>query len=230
MKIFHIGVSACTLSALVRLGYYSRTCAFVDLTELVDVIASEAYDALVVDASRSTWLYSSISKLRKKGLAIPIIAMDVDSFGDWSMKRAEFLDAGGDDLIRHPETALEIAASIRAVIRRMRDRSSDERIFRYGNASLHVHFRKYEVSVNEVTPYLTAFELKILIFLAENISKPCSRTAISDYLHDFEECPDNNTIEVLITRLRKKLGNICADAVGMIETIRGVGYRLNTEQ
>ena len=230
MKIFQIGVSAPTLFELALQGYTTTTFASEDLSELIDAIDSEQCEVLLTDVSRCPWMRASISALRKKGLHVPIIGIGTGLFGDWSSTRARFLHSGGDDLIRAPESTAEIDASIRAVIRRMRDRSSDECVLSHKTASMFVDFRRLRISVNDEPLCLTARELKVLLFLAGNLCTPCSRSAIAEYLQEHEEYPDSNSIEVLMTRLRKKLGGICVDAVGMIQTVRGIGYRLNAEQ
>jgi two-component system OmpR family response regulator len=68
---------------------------------------------------------------------------------------------------------------------------------------------------------LTAQEFKVLAYLMHHRDKVVSRTQLTEHIYDQDFDRDSNTIEVFIGRLRKKLG------VEVIETVRGLGYRLS---
>jgi len=76
------------------------------------------------------------------------------------------------------------------------------------------------VTVNGDPIKLTAQEFKIVSYLAHHKDKVVSRTELTEHIYDQDFDRDSNTIEVFIGRLRKKLG------VPVIETVRGLGYRM----
>jgi two-component system OmpR family response regulator len=76
------------------------------------------------------------------------------------------------------------------------------------------------VSVDGQPVTLTAHEFKILSWLMHHPKEVASRTTLSEHIYSYNDDPDSNTIEVFVARLRKKM------PAGMIETVRGLGYRL----
>jgi two-component system OmpR family response regulator len=80
--------------------------------------------------------------------------------------------------------------------------------------------RSARVSVRGQPVRLTAQEYRLLAYLMHHPGRVVSRTELTEHLYDQDFDRDSNIIEVFVGRLRKKLGN------GVIETIRGLGYRL----
>jgi two-component system OmpR family response regulator len=76
------------------------------------------------------------------------------------------------------------------------------------------------VSVHGQPIRLTAQEYRLLAYLMHHPGRVVSRTELTEHLYDQDFDRDSNIIEVFVGRLRKKLGN------GVIETVRGLGYRL----
>src|SRR6478672_7668408 len=133
----------------------------------------------------------------------------------WSDKVAG-LDAGADDYLAKPFKTEELIARLRALIRRSSGNASSE--LKAGDIRLDTRSGKVTKAGEPVK--LTAQEYKLLSYLMHHKGKVVSRTELIEHIYDQDFDRDSNTIEVFVTRIRKKLG---AD---VITTIRGLGYSL----
>ena len=133
----------------------------------------------------------------------------------WSEKVAG-IDAGADDYVAKPFHVEELLARLRGVIRRSVGQASP--VLEWGNVALDTVAGRAFLDGNPLT--LTSHEFKLLSWLMHHPGEVASRTTLSEHIYAYNDDPDSNTIEVFIARLRKKL------PVGMIETVRGLGYRL----
>ena len=138
-------------------------------------------------------------------------------------KNAEYdriigLDGGADDFITKPFSMLELAARIRAVLRR--SESAAPREFALG--ALYVCPARHIVRVDGADVTLTNKEFELLCLLLENQGLVLSRASLMDHVWGMELERENRTLDVHIRMLRAKLG----PAGSLIETVRGVGYRM----
>ncbi|VAW03391.1 Two-component transcriptional response regulator, LuxR family, partial [hydrothermal vent metagenome] len=133
----------------------------------------------------------------------------------WSEKVAG-LDAGADDYVTKPFKIEEVLARVRALIRRAAGQASPE--LTCGSVTLNTNSSK--VTVDGMPVRLTAQEYKLLSYLMHHPEKIISRTELTEHIYDQDFDRDSNTIEVFVTRVRKKLG------VNIINTVRGLGYQL----
>ena len=138
-------------------------------------------------------------------------------------KNAEYdriigLDGGADDFITKPFSMLELAARIRAVLRR--SESAAPREFALG--ALYVCPARHIVRVDSADVTLTNKEFELLCLLLENQGLVLSRASLMDHVWGMELERENRTLDVHIRTLRAKLG----PAGSLIETVRGVGYRM----
>jgi DNA-binding response OmpR family regulator len=130
------------------------------------------------------------------------------------------LQAGGDDYVVKPFDFEELLARIRAIIRRRLPASSD--ILRAGPIALDQERRV--VTVNDSVVNLTLKEYELLRLFLVNPRHVLSRQLILDRVWGYDFFGDENNVEVYVAYLRRKLGD---GARHLIETVRGVGYRLN---
>ena len=133
--------------------------------------------------------------------------------------RVEGLDSGADDYISKPFGMMELAARVRAVLRRA-DSGDSSREYRIGPLSLCPDRHEIRVKGEEVA--LTYKEFTLLCLLAENRGRVLTRSVLMDRVWGLESEPENRTLDVHIRTLRSKLG----EAGSLIETVRGVGYRM----
>ena len=121
-----------------------------------------------------------------------------------------------DDYVTKPFHMEEVIARLRALIRRAAGQASPELTC----GPLRVDTRSGRASVDGNPVKLTANEFKVLTYLMHHQGKVISRTELTEHIYDQDFDRDSNTIEVFIGRLRKKL------EVELIQTVRGLGYRL----
>lgn len=176
--------------------------------------ATEPYDAVVLDLGLPNVDGMTIlERWREGGLSMPVLILTARD--RWSDKVAGF-DAGADDYVAKPFRVEELLARLRALIRRSGGLASP--VIEVGPVSIDT--RSSRVTLDGAPVKLTGQEYRLLAYLAHNIGKVLSRTELTEHLYDQDFDLDSNTIEVFVGRLRRKLG------AGMIETIRGLGYRM----
>jgi two-component system OmpR family response regulator len=175
---------------------------------------TEPYDAVVLDLGLPKLDGMSVlEKWRRDGRAMPVLILTARD--RWSEKVAGF-DAGADDYVTKPFQAEEVLARIRALLRRAAGHATAE----LSCGPLMVDTRTARVTVHGNPIKLTSQEYRLLSYLIHHKGKVISRTELTEHLYDQDFDRDSNTIEVFVGRLRRKLG------VDLIETVRGLGYRL----
>jgi len=177
---------------------------------------TEPYDAVLLDLGLP--IRDGITVLerwRADGKKMPVLILTARD--RWREKVAGF-DAGADDYVAKPFHVEEVLARIRALVRRAAGHASNELVC--GPLRLDVRASRVTVDGNPVK--LTAHEYKVLEYLLHHTGKVVSRTELTEHLYDQDFDRDSNTIEVFVGRLRKKLG------IDLIETIRGLGYRIDS--
>jgi len=176
---------------------------------------TESYDAIVLDLGLPEIDgLTVLDRWRKQGKATPVLVLTARD--SWSDKVAG-LDAGADDYVAKPFQTEELIARLRALIRRASGNASSELIA--GDVRLDTRSGKVTLAGDPVK--LTAQEYKLLSYLLHHKGKIVSRTELIEHIYDQDFDRDSNTIEVFVTRIRKKLGQ------DVITTIRGLGYSLD---
>lgn len=162
---------------------------------------------------------SILKKLRSKSLwkKIPVIML--------TAKGSEFdtvlgLDSGADDYVPKPFRMMELLSRIRAHLRRSDEVVEENKVLKLGILS--VDSQKHIVKVGEEEIVLTLKEFDLLHFLLENKGIVLTRAQILDRIWGYEFDGESRTVDVHIRTLRQKL----KDAGKYIETVRGVGYKL----
>ena len=177
--------------------------------------ANETYDAVVLDLGLPEIDGLTVLGMwRKEGRKFPVLVLTARD--SWSDKVAG-LDAGADDYLAKPFQTEELIARLRALIRRASGNSSSELVA----GPVRLDTRSGRVTLDGEPVKLTAQEYKLLSYLLHHMGKVVSRTELIEHIYDQDFDRDSNTIEVFVTRIRKKLG---AD---VITTIRGLGYSLD---
>ncbi|MCC6919404.1 MAG: response regulator transcription factor [Alphaproteobacteria bacterium] len=176
---------------------------------------TEPYDAVILDLGLPKMEgVSVLQKWRKSGKSMPVLILTARD--RWSDKVAGF-DAGADDYVTKPFYTEEVLARIRALLRRAAGHASSE----LECGPVRIDTRAAKVTVNGAVVKLTSLEYRLLAYLMHHQGKVVSRTELVEHLYDQDFDRDSNTIEVFVGRIRKKLG------VNVIETMRGLGYRLS---
>lgn len=175
---------------------------------------TEPYDAVVLDLGLPEMDgVTVLEKWRRDGKTMPVLILTARD--RWSDKVAGF-DAGADDYVAKPFFMEEVLARIRALLRRASGHASSE----MECGPLRVDTRTSRVTVNGTAIKLTSLEYRLIEYLMHHQGRIISRTELVEHLYDQDFDRDSNTIEVFVGRLRRKLGK------DIIETVRGLGYRL----
>jgi two-component system, OmpR family, response regulator PhoP len=161
-----------------------------------------------------------IRTLRAYGHTLPILILTAR--GKWEEK-VSGLEAGADDYLVKPFHMEELLARIKALLRRATGTGREELTF----GPLVLDTTGQTVTLDDAAVELTAFEYRLLEYLARRHGTVVPKAELADYLYPHDDDRDSNVIEVLIGRLRRKI-----DPDGSrnpIETLRGRGYRFNPE-
>ena len=180
--------------------------------------STETYDAAILDLGLPEIDgLTVLDRWRREKRNFPVLVLTARD--SWSDKVAG-LDAGADDYLAKPFQTEELIARLRALIRRASGNASSELIA----CDVRLDTRSGRVTLAGEPVKLTAQEYKLLSYLLHHKGKVVSRTELIEHFYVQDFVRDSNTIEVFVTRIRKKLG---AD---IITTIRGLGYQLDDPQ
>ena len=157
-----------------------------------------------------------VQKLRAEGRAMPILILTAR--GSWQDK-VTGLEAGADDYLVKPFEYPELAARVKALLRRSMKAVADVLVL--GPISIDVGAQAVKLAGAPLE--LTAFEYRMLEYLVRERARVVTKQELSDYLYPHGEDRDSNVLEVLIGRLRRKLDP--EGTLAPIETVRGRGYR-----
>lgn len=174
----------------------------------------ESFDAVVLDLGLPLMDgLSVLGRWRSGGMKAPVLILTARDA--WHQKVAG-IDAGADDYLTKPFHIEELLARVRALIRRAGGHASV--LLECG--PLVLDSRAGRLSVEGLAVPLTSHELRVLSYLMHHQGEVVSRTELTEHIYAQDFDRDSNTIEVFVARLRKKLPE------GLIETVRGLGYRL----
>ncbi|CAH2600334.1 Response regulator protein CarR [Rhodovastum atsumiense] len=175
---------------------------------------TETYDAVVLDLGLPKLDgLSVLRRWRASGRAMPVLILTAR--GTWTEK-VEGLNAGADDYLAKPFAMAELVARLHALIRRAHGHAQPE----IACGPLRIDIAGQAVTLEGMPVRLTAMEFRLLECLAHHLGRPVSKTHLTEHLYAQDFDRDSNTIEVIVGRLRRKLGD------PLIETVRGQGYRL----
>jgi two-component system response regulator QseB len=177
-------------------------------------LAAEPYEACVLDLGlpRREGL-AVLRQLRARGSTLPVLVLTArDAVTD----RVEGLDAGADDYVVKPFDLQELAARIRAILRRRAGRAST----RIEHRGVTLDTATHEVERDGVAVQLSPREFALLQALLEQPGRILSRAQLEERLYGWGEEVESNVVEVHVHGLRRKLG---AD---FVRNVRGVGYRV----
>ncbi len=157
-----------------------------------------------------------VQRLRADGRTMPILILTAR--GGWQDKVVG-LEAGADDYLVKPFEYPELAARVKALLRRSLKAASS--VLTLG--PLAIDFSAQATTLNGEPMDLTTFEYRVLEFLVRERARVVSKQELADYLYPHDQDRDSNVLEVLVGRLRRKLDP--AGTLAPIETLRGRGYR-----
>jgi DNA-binding response OmpR family regulator len=160
-----------------------------------------------------------ILRAREASATVPIIMLTARTS---ETERIRGLDVGADDYVTKPFSPRELAARVRAALRRVKAAAAgqaEQDVYR--GAHLVADFDAIAVSVDGVSIRLTRREFELLRFLIQNRNRVLSRDRLLERVWGYEHSIETRSVDVHIGRLRSKLGR----AADQIETVVGLGYR-----
>ena len=135
-------------------------------------------------------------------------------------------ESGADDYVTKPFIVKELVYRVKAVLKRSASRPSsqhaDDDIIAINDLILDFH--NYQILKNQKKLELTLKEYELIKYLAENANRVLTRDDLLDKVWGYDFFGESRTLDVHIRNLRKKIGD---DNQGIIETVRGVGYKFN---
>ena len=176
---------------------------------------TEPFDAAILDLGLP--LVDGITVLkswRAHGISFPVLILTARD--TWHEKVAG-IDAGADDYLGKPFHMEELLARLRALIRRASGNASSV----LACSTVRLDTRSGRVSVDGEPIVLTSHEFKVLSYLMHHQGEIVSRSTLTEHIYAQDFDRDSNTIEVFVGRLRKKIPS------ELIETVRGLGYRMS---
>ena len=190
-----------------------------DEGERADFLAhTERYDAVLLDLGLPTIDgLTLLRRWREAGLAMPVIV--ITARGSWHEK-VQGIDSGADDYVSKPFRVEEVLARLRALIRRATGQVTPE--LRCGGVALDP--RAAKVTLEGAPVKLTSHEFRVLSYLMHHRGRVVSQSELTEHIYAQSADRDSNTVEVFIARLRRKLG------ASLIETVRGLGYRMEADR
>lgn len=188
-----------------------------DGAQALSAIRSDSFELIILDLQLPGKDGIAVLRtMRKESINTPVLIMTARDTVD---ERVLGLDSGADDYVVKPVELKELRSRVRALSRRSHGLAVPEIVLgdlRLNSASQQVWYRGEEIELNR----------REFAVLSEFVNKPrqvLARGQLEEVLYGWGEGVESNALEVHIHHLRKKLGK------NLIKTVRGVGYRLNTE-
>jgi two-component system OmpR family response regulator len=173
---------------------------------------TESYDAAILDLGLpSLDGLAVLERWRSAGSQLPVLILTAR--GTWA-ERVKGINAGADDYLPKPFQMEELIARLRALIRRAAGHAAP--VLTAGALSLDTRQRR--ISLRGKTIALSPLEYRLLEYLIHHAGRVIATSELAEHLYASGSDRDPNAIEVIVARLRRKLGS---DA---IETRRGFGY------
>jgi two-component system OmpR family response regulator len=189
-----------------------------DLATARDLVAVASYDLVLLDLGLPDGNgVDLLREIRKTGAAMPVIVLSAQ--GEIAT-RIEALNKGADDYLTKPFDLTELGARIAAVARRYTGQHRPEQRF----GSLLIDAANRIVTTDGTAVDLSSREWAVLARLIQRPGAVVAKADIEEALYAFGAEVESNTVEVYVSRLRKKLGR------DVIKTYRGLGYQVSEDQ
>lgn len=173
---------------------------------------TQAYDAIVLDLGLPRLDGISVLKrLRQAEVSTPVLILTARD--SW-MEKVDGIDAGADDYLTKPFHTEELLARLGAVLRRLAGR--DTPMLKAGEIAIDTRRMRVVVAGRPVP--LSPLEYRLLRYLVHNSNRMVSKAELAEHVYSDDTEPDSNTLEVVVGRIRRKMG---AD---LVRTQRGFGY------
>ena len=183
------------------------------------LINRDEYDLVILDRMLPGKDGVSVcSSWREGGVVVPVLMLTALNTTD---DKVVGLDAGADDYLAKPFAFKELLARIHALLRRPKQSFPDILTFK----DININTTSRTVTYKNKIISLTLKEFMVLEYLMRNLGKVVTRDELYSHAWDFADSSFSNTVDVHIKNLRKKIH----DNAKIIQTIRGVGYKMGNK-
>ena len=177
-------------------------------------VRTEPFDAVLLDLGLPR--IDGLTLLRDWRLAsLPVPVLVLTARGSWH-ETVTGIDSGADDYVAKPFRMEEVVARVRGLIRRAVGHAHQP----LSSGDVVLDSRSTRVTRDGLPVKLTSHEFRVLWYLMQHRGRVVSQGELTEHIYAQDAERDSNTVEVFVARLRRKLG------VSLIETVRGLGYRL----
>ena len=181
------------------------------------MITSSLPDLVLLDLGLPDMDGLEVIKKTREWSSLPIIVISART---QEKEKVAALDAGADDYITKPFGMMEFIARVRAVLRRTGKEEKENDVLETGD--LQIQVKQHQVLAKGEKVTLTLKEFELLKFLMENKGIVLTRDRLLGHVWGYDFDGETRTVDVHVRTLRQKLGE-CGE---LIETVRGVGYRI----
>jgi two-component system OmpR family response regulator len=186
--------------------------------EAFEIILDQHYDVVVLDIMLPGRDGLSILRaLRERSHGVPVLILTARGA---ISEKVEGLNLGADDYLAKPFSIDELAARLRALVRR----NSGETLIRYRVQDLALDLATRGVRRGDRRIELTTREFSVLECLMRSPGRVFTRTQLCQHVWEYHFDPETNLVDVYIQRLRRKVDD--GESTKLIQTVRGVGYRI----
>lgn len=211
-------MSALLAAVLTNSGYEPHLAH--SALDMVDQLTKQSYSAIVLDLGLPDEDGIVLVRKLRSTSQVPILVLTARTDLD---DRLVALDLGVDDFLTKPCDPEEIVLRIRNLLRRTGDETKQGRTLPLGHHAINLHSRTIEDGEgNEIV--LTRGEFHVALALARAPNRVLSRAQLQDSLSAIDGDASPRSVDVLVARLRRKLG--FDPKGGAIQTVPGIGYRL----
>ncbi|MBE6608325.1 MAG: response regulator transcription factor [Ruminococcaceae bacterium] len=211
------GIRELVIYTLKNTGFEAE--GFADGKELLDAVAKRIPELILLDIMMpGEDGIEILKKLRNSSSTKTVPIIMVTAKGS-EYDKITGLDCGADDYISKPFGLMEMISRIKAVLRRTSSSSENDE---YSLSGISINLKSHTVSVNSQSVLLTLKEFELLKMLIMSKGTVLTRDLILEKIWGYDFDGETRTVDVHIRTLRSKLG----DAGDLIETVRGVGYRI----
>ncbi len=224
-KLIYIADDEINISNIIK-SFLENECfqveTFPDGQAIIDAFNRKEADMLIIDIMMPGMDgYSVCSYIRQRS-TVPIIFV---SAKDTEPDKIAGLSLGSDDYLTKPFSPMELTARVKSIFRRIdMDRSKKELRYEMQISDIALNREYKQAFVGNSAISLTTLEFSVLYYLAQNRSRPVSRSELLDKIWGFEHEVETRATDDTIKRLRKKLSD--AGSALKIETVWGFGFKL----
>jgi len=207
---------------LEKTGYVCETT--ITGEEALKILDSQAVDLVILDIMLPKMDGLEVCKRIKQDKPLSSIPVILLTAKGEEVDRIVGFELGADDYIVKPFSPRELVLRVKAILHRGKPKESIKEIFNIG--PIKVDLPRCEVTIEDKKVKLTAMEFKLLVMLASKRGRVQSRDQLLEEVWNLASDVTTRTVDTHIKRLRQKLGT----AGGMVQTVRGHGYKLDDSE